>query len=147
MATSPAHRFPGPRRYFYPRPRVEGDSKTLSFSTRAAHFYPRPRVEGDPIINRARANPRHFYPRPRVEGDVALGSAIGALFEFLSTPSRRGRLIRRAAGLAEQPISIHALRMEGDCRDRGAACQCQEFLSTPSAWRATASTRILMTRM
>ena len=34
-------------------------------------------------------------------------------------------------------ISIHALREEGDTRHIGIALQLQEFLSTPSARRAT----------
>ena len=79
---------------------------------------------------------------------------------FLSTPSAR-RATRRRAGLSEsksyfyprpprggrpvvvvhvcfiQPISIHALREEGDTAAPVAAAAVSQFLSTPSARRAT----------
>ena len=40
----------------------------------------------------------------------------------------------------QRPISIHALREEGDRRPLPATCAALTFLSTPSARRATAQT-------
>ena len=102
----------------------------------------------------------HFYPRPPRGGRRAAVGVLTLDGQFLSTPSARratwqvdgttGRLenfyprpprggrpstSRRAA--QPQPISIHALREEGDSvlkqTDKGDV----EFLSTPSARRAT----------
>ena len=56
---------------------------------------------------------------------------------FLSTPSARratGHLLWRCAGC---PISIHALREEGDARRAWPSLPPVLFLSTPSARRAT----------
>ena len=56
---------------------------------------------------------------------------------FLSTPSAR-RATRCAADLLQQrPISIHALREEGDLPPSRWSRRGQRFLSTPSARRAT----------
>ena len=42
-----------------------------------------------------------------------------------------------AHAYANRPISIHALRVEGDCTPLHACSQLPVFLSTPSGWRAT----------
>ena len=44
------------------------------------------------------------------------------------------------------PISIHALREEGDCIRRGSRDRLLQFLSTPSARRATAGPDLTRTR-
>ena len=56
---------------------------------------------------------------------------------FLSTPSARRATSEEEQKQADEKISIHALREEGDPRHIGIALQLQEFLSTPSARRAT----------
>ena len=43
------------------------------------------------------------------------------------------------------PISIHALREEGDGKCIGEKCMAYEFLSTPSARRATRSGSLYLT--
>ena len=67
-----------------------------------------------------------------------LASAMLAASIFLSTPSAR----RATPPFQDQrdsgPISIHALREEGDRHPRGKEPVGKLFLSTPSARRATA---------
>ena len=120
------------------------------------------REEGDRRGRGTRRQSDNFYPRPPRGGRRLAENRSLKEAEFLSTPSaRRATQGRGRAGLP-QDISIHALREEGDgCR--GCACPHRsyfyprpprggrqaisgatgeefEFLSTPSARRATAKT-------
>ena len=56
---------------------------------------------------------------------------------FLSTPSARRATPHRLGVVQGQPISIHALREEGDLELYGVPAANIRFLSTPSARRAT----------
>ena len=56
---------------------------------------------------------------------------------FLSTPSARRATQRHQGNAVSKPISIHALREEGDTFQRGDKTALTKFLSTPSARRAT----------
>ena len=56
---------------------------------------------------------------------------------FLSTPSARRATSQPTNRSTNRPISIHALREEGDRRPRGRVGRALPFLSTPSARRAT----------
>ena len=76
------------------------------------------REEGDGGRQRRVPALLYFYPRPPRGGRRVLGPARGRVGPFLSTPSARratevGSLIGRA-----QEISIHALREEGDSKNR-----------------------------
>ena len=99
--------------------REEGDTTSISIKANEMYFYPRP-----PRGGRHRApglsspGSRYFYPRPPRGG----------------RPAGLGRLV-----LLHQ-ISIHALREEGDVYDPTRREIVVEFLSTPSARRATAKT-------
>ena len=58
-------------------------------------------------------------------------------FRFLSTPSARRATVHHVNHVKDAPISIHALREEGD-QPRGQRGENGvKFLSTPSARRAT----------
>ena len=59
--------------------------------------------------------------------------------DFYPRPPRGGRLFGRLKQRRKKPISIHALREEGDRTGRADNRQEREFLSTPSARRATTS--------
>ena len=59
---------------------------------------------------------------------------------FYPRPPRGGRHGRKLKGEDFKKISIHALREEGDSDDLVTARREVEFLSTPSARRATAAT-------
>ena len=73
------------------------------------------REEGDANTADNRRNPAHFYPRPPRGGR--------------QSSCQRARRI--------QKISIHALREEGDFAGSGVLVHLIQFLSTPSARRAT----------
>ena len=60
---------------------------------------------------------------------------------FYPRPPRGGRLLRSVRQDVRNDISIHALREEGDSASVVAALDTLEFLSTPSARRATQSTK------
>ena len=103
---------------------------------------------------------RDFYPRPLGGGrPIAVLGKRPAVMKFLSTPSGWRATKPFAVFVPAFRISIHALRVEGDC---GSFCACRlsfnfyprppgggrpvarenafnkiEFLSTPSGWRAT----------
>ena len=79
----------------------------------------------------------YFYPRPPRGG--RLDSDFRSLWDklFLSTPSaRRATWVERLQNGIE-PISIHALREEGDVQCERPGKAGKKFLSTPSARRAT----------
>ena len=62
---------------------------------------------------------------------------------FYPRPPRGGRRYRRGVFCAFCPISIHALREEGDEAHMATRSSTYKFLSTPSARRATLSTFLL----
>ena len=168
---------------FYPRPPRGGrPHNNYRAGATEQHFYPRPprggrhasaslsvlqwrisihalREEGDTRPRPVALSPGHFYPRPPRGGRRLPRHVPHGGFRFLSTPSAR-RATKHLCGVRlRHPISIHALREEGDavcgkvCRDvndfyprppRGgrrspspALCTPSLFLSTPSARRAT----------
>ena len=79
----------------------------------------------------------NFYPRPPRGGRRTSKSRMAVTIIFLSTPSaRRATWVERLQNGIE-PISIHALREEGDINFRCLVLAIGQFLSTPSARRAT----------
>ena len=82
----------------------------------------------------------NFYPRPPRGGRLGIGTRIVEV-QVISTHALRGEG-DVASGWPEHctGISIHALREEGDLPDRQQRWYPDEFLSTPSARRATAPT-------
>ena len=145
---------------FYPRPPRGGRPACRSFSGRLSNFYPRPPRGGrlhpqgqanslrvflsTPSARRATRRPRcrcrpaaNFYPRPPRGGRLRILNNFNNVELFLSTPSARRATHRIQVQLRQLPISIHALREEGDpLQILGPGLQIQ-FLSTPSARRAT----------
>ena len=75
------------------------------------------REEGDDIARQTNISAKYFYPRP----------------------PRGGRRSFLTVGFLSSTISIHALREEGDWGLELGELRAYEFLSTPSARRATAS--------
>ena len=69
---------------------------------------------------------------------IPLSSSPRACPNFYPRPPGGGRLDTYAEASTGNPISIHALRVEGDCLGWEDAARTLEFLSTPSGWRATA---------
>ena len=97
--------------------RVEGDLSHSMFpitaETISIHAL---RVEGD--MRNARFHKAHgfyFYPRPPGGGRLLCSPGQSPVDTFLSTPSGwRATRGNAPAGQAGSPISIHALRVEGD---------------------------------
>ena len=73
----------------------------------------------------------------REEGDVPHFGLMNPVKNFYPRPPRGGRLPAVQGSRCVRPISIHALREEGDDIIRDAIVYYSEFLSTPSARRAT----------
>ena len=162
---------PKPRRkshvHFYPRPPRGGRPATTTHSPRSKpNFYPRPPRGGRPpcrpappgglpiSIHALREEGDFDYAsRPNIAGEflstpsarraTQAGTAHHQREQFLSTPSARRATAQQAAPAAEQPISIHALREEGDSKSRDSGNTILQFLSTPSARRATACSAVM----
>ena len=101
-------------------------------------FYPRPPRGGRPAFRDVALINGLFLSTPSARRATAAkaGEAVGQL--FLSTPSaRRATPWRGSKQAARDPISIHALREEGDSTSSGPINRGRPFLSTPSARRAT----------
>ena len=86
-------------------------------------------------------HPRYFYPRPPRGGRPPTTIEIANLAYFYPRPPRGGRPKLDKQQAVTETISIHALREEGDIAARTVTGFVMEFLSTPSARRATAATR------
>ena len=103
------------------------------------NFYPRPPRGGrrSPILG-IQYSHANFYPRPPRGGRHQIPLEQWYQTNFYPRPPRGGRRAVHRSDHGQQPISIHALREEGD----EAAPRMDEamapFLSTPSARRATA---------
>ena len=121
------------------------------------------REEGDGAPHPAGARTQHFYPRPPRGGRRSRNSSFGKSKVFLSTPSARRATTRGLRRSCRGPISIHALREEGDVQHHANVFDLAisihalreegdwdgnnfiltyfQFLSTPSARRATYARR------
>ena len=95
--------------------REEGDAPTRRSSGTWTDFYPRPPRGGRPQAIAEDDGEWEFLSTPSARR-ATLESYIQspAVEEFLSTPSARRATSRAARLRARNPISIHALREEGD---------------------------------
>ena len=73
----------------------------------------------------------------REEGDTPKPARCTEQVHFYPRPPRGGRRAVTEAGKSTTTISIHALREEGDAAQLFQIFDIREFLSTPSARRAT----------
>ena len=145
--------------------RVEGDATGLRISDcLALNFYPRPPGGGRPhFSSSARSSYSDFYPRPPGGGRHPLLSFANEPRYFYPRPPGGGRRLYNNYRYPLTQISIHALRVEGDdllLRPDELTCDfyprppgggrpkrssfsriCTVFLSTPSGWRATISSK------
>ena len=115
-ATSRPRRWAPPNNYFYPRPPRGGRPHHHIRKFTCKQFLSTPsarRATQDRPAGHNRTD--HFYPRP----------------------PRGGRRAGGGKGALVQTISIHALREEGDDQSLTPTMGVKQFLSTPSARRAT----------
>ena len=141
--------------------REEGDAVGSTGTSASTNFYPRPprggrlgellhsagrhvisihalREEGDRRSGRPHRDRRLFLSTPSARRATYLLDLLSRMTnEFLSTPSARRATSRRCRCCRSRPISIHALREEGDLLSMGIVPGMCLFLSTPSARRAT----------
>ena len=142
--------------------REEGDQHVGMQRKRHKDFYPRPprggrphrtdaagisdtisihalREEGDGLLTKPLLLFGYFYPRP------PRGGRRGGCGGKTDRPTISIHALREEGDVSEgaenqrDPISIHALREEGDISRSGNELHPTQFLSTPSARRATRS--------
>ena len=139
--------------------REEGDLTYPPLVSNEKYFYPRPPRGGRRRRARRTLQGLYFYPRPPRGGRQVAHPTLNVLQKFLSTPSARRATHGRAGKGRSRPISIHALREEGDSSPKRVCAASSnfyprpprggrqwaritirgiiKFLSTPSARRAT----------
>ena len=96
-----------------------------------ANFYPRPPRGGRQPSSYASSFVRYFYPRPPRGGRPFLMAASTAFWTFLSTPSARRATAKLDRDDGEPPISIHALREEGDSSSSMMGSKSKYFYPRP----------------
>ena len=121
--------------------REEGDCHTSSCVTSTSQFLSTPSARRATMCCKAIAMRKsYFYPRPPRGGRQADFHRVRFQRYFYPRPPRGGRRRRTDSNTALQPISIHALREEGDRpANLWATGSRMTFLPTPSARRATTS--------
>ena len=128
---------------FYPRPpwggRPFSSKLTLVRSLISIHAL---RGEGDGTASGMLAPGDLFLSTPSVGRATIVALPVCVVHRFLSTPSV-GRATQAHRHQADRiPISIHALRGEGDGTASGMLAPGDLFLSTPSVGRATRTTLV-----
>ena len=121
--------------------REEGDELADKYLQLSKHFYPRPprggrpntarrpakseeisihalREEGDRPRRAGKRSRNHFYPRPPRGGRLSETISGCRLRYFYPRPPRGGRREHFENMFGENDISIHALREEGDSKNR-----------------------------
>ena len=121
--------------------RVEGDADKLFMSERSPYFYPRPPGGGrQPGVFSFSATVKFLSTPSGWRATACRTLCVTNLVNFYPRPPGGGRHIGFFTRQKTYIISIHALRVEGDCKT-GLTLKLQDlFLSTPSGWRATAKT-------
>ena len=100
---------------FYPRPPRGGRPRPPSFVSRSRIFLSTPsarRATRDSFLHCL--HHLDFYPRPPRGGRRGARREVWRQYIFLSTPSARRATHENGGHLRSHPISIHALREEGD---------------------------------
>ena len=121
--------------------RVEGDVGVPPVHARGVISIHALRVEGDVTDGRcARFDCLISIHALRVEGDSQQDYIHRLRTDFYPRPPGGGRQHTPARNVLTNCISIHALRVEGDPGSSLCRNPVRLFLSTPSGWRATAST-------
>ena len=133
----------GPRKnvepkYFYPRPPRGGrHEQAFGYQEAWAISIHALREEGDLIPTIAGWGLNISIHALREEGDINIWKGASERPNFYPRPPRGGRRSCRVVSVLSCQISIHALREEGDLRSLREHLPQRQFLSTPSARRAT----------
>ena len=124
---------------FYPRPPRGGRPQTKRLvNADGTDFYPRPPRGGRPDRVKEEPSPEQFLSTPSARRATFIGSKNVEFWkDFYPRPPRGGRQGCVASDYRPFYISIHALREEGDNGFNTTILHHEQFLSTPSARRAT----------
>ena len=96
--------------------RVEGDWQPPGYDTlTAAISIHSLRVEGDEATRKRGGRERHFNPLPPCGGRQKQSTPKQKRRAFQSTPSVWRETAAKRTAMPQYPISIHSLRVEGDC--------------------------------
>ena len=118
--------------------REEGDRRVHAHDRQRLYFYPRPPRGGRPPLILGSLTFAQFLSTPSARRATCRKfPSSTALQYFYPRPPRGGRRDFRFAACKPTGISIHALREEGDLRIQRFYSGGAQFLSTPSARRAT----------
>ena len=102
-------------RYFYPRPPRGGRPSALQPIYQLRYFYPRPPRGGRPERLLSHTSATTFLSTPSARRATSVWYFPSTfLCNFYPRPPRGGRHASRSRGNTCSPISIHALREEGD---------------------------------
>ena len=112
-------------------------TKRMGIRKGAKISIPALREEGDPLPSSKAALQNDFYPRPPRGGRRSRRSAGHHHAYFYPRPPRGGRLDHMDDETEASKISIPALREEGDALNLTRPSGLLQFLSPPSARRAT----------
>ena len=95
--------------------REEGDAgRPLQERRPPPYFYPRPPRGGRHLLARHALRQNEFLSTPSARRATRCASPSRSFLGFLSTPSARRATRQPLRPAADDPISIHALREEGD---------------------------------
>ena len=123
--------------YFYPRPPRGGRHNSLNGWATDIKFLSTPSARRATKRVTQKGGDRRFLSTPsarRATSRRAIRSLMGAY--FYPRPPRGGRPTRAAATDSTEPISIHALREEGDCRPwTGGSCRYDFYPCPPRGGR------------
>ena len=127
------------RQNFYPRPPRGGRQKFICGKDYATAISIHAlREEGDLVCLTWPLYALLFLSTPSARRATSTAPpSVSNTMYFYPRPPRGGRHHQPVASSIPNPISIHALREEGDAEQKAEEMKKFEFLSTPSARRAT----------
>ena len=118
--------------YFYPRPPRGGRRERIIFAPAIDRFLSTPSARrATPKNKKSPDAPNDFYTRPPRGGRLAGEVIDHAEKAFLSTPSARRATWPCWRSVAARPISIHALREEGDGKESSSPQPSTDFYPRP----------------
>ena len=122
----------GRGRYFYPRPPRGGRLASYTGVDISKAFLSTPSARRATGRWQSVISPfTYFYPRPPRGGRPVPSLHLNSFPVFLSTPSARRATHSAQSSFKCPPISIHALREEGDCLCSGSGSGFRHFYPRP----------------
>ena len=110
--------------YFYPRPPRGGRQLPQWVTTMIMNFYPRPPRGGRPLQIRLDETADRFLSTPSARrATIPFSATLSLPMYFYPRPPRGGRPLALQHTVPHKPISIHALREEGDVRRSHHSCR------------------------